>query len=176
MQILTGQSTDQVATAEVTGDGEANKYDEARAGRLNTQRSDGQTDGRRSEKSITDRERKREMNTCQHCGIELTNARAKNCKTCSGLLTEANRKNAYGFVMEAISAAKAEGVAGEAMHKVITAAMSAGISARNAWINENRAFWKQYHAEKKDYLAAEERPEDNTVTKPGIVTISDVEQ
>lgn len=47
---------------------------------------------------------------CQHCGTELTSKRAKNCPTCSALLAEANRRQVYAAVREAISAAKVEGI------------------------------------------------------------------
>jgi len=78
------------------------------------------------------------MKTCQHCQTELTNPRAKNCKTCSDILTDANRSGTYSFVMEAITTAKADGLTGSAMHETMLSAMKAGANKRTEWANEYR--------------------------------------
>lgn len=83
------------------------------------------------------------MKTCQHCQTELTNPRAKNCAECSAILSEANRAGSYGFVMEAIAAAKAAGLTGADVHEAMRAAMSAGQSEHNRIADEIRARAKQ---------------------------------
>ena len=87
------------------------------------------------------------MNKCQHCGVEIENPRAKNCKICSAILTEANRRGPYRFVMEAIAKAKTEGLTGEDMHTEMCAAQCA------AQVNK-AAFWNDFRERQK---AREER-------------------
>lgn len=83
------------------------------------------------------------MKTCQHCQTELTNPRAKNCQTCSGILNDANRKGAYGFVMEAIATAKADGLTGRDIQQAMQAAVKFGVARRNEWAAEYRKSQKR---------------------------------
>ena len=76
---------------------------------------------------------------CQHCGAELTNKRAKNCTECSAILAEANRYGTYGFLMEAIPQAKADGITGKDMHEAMRSATRYGATKRAEWMNEYRA-------------------------------------
>lgn len=69
---------------------------------------------------------------CQHCQTELTSKRAKNCPVCSDLLQKANKAGTYGFVCEAIAAAKADGLTGTDMHEAMRSAAKAG-AAKRAW-------------------------------------------
>lgn len=92
------------------------------------------------------------MNTCQHCQTELTNPRAKNCQTCAAILNDANRKGTYGFVMEAISTAKADGLTGNEMHQVMNNAMKFGVSRRNEWTAQYRESQKQKAAERSEAI------------------------
>ncbi|NLG27752.1 MAG: hypothetical protein GX557_07550, partial [Chloroflexi bacterium] len=98
------------------------------------------------------------MNKCQHCGTELENPRAKNCKTCSAILTEANRRDSYSFVMEAIAKAKAAGLTGQDMHAEMRAAHAAG-QANKA------AFWNDFRERQK--IREERRKRDRAL--PGFV-------
>jgi hypothetical protein len=92
------------------------------------------------------------MNTCQHCQTELTNPRAKNCQTCTGILNDANRKGAYGFVMEAIATAKADGLTGSDMHQAMQAAVRFGTARRNEWAAQYRKEQKQKAAERSQAI------------------------
>ena len=78
------------------------------------------------------------MSNCQHCQTELTNPRAKNCKTCSDILTAANRAGSYSFVMEAIGTAKTDGLSGAGMQEVMRSAMHSGTARREEWAAEYR--------------------------------------
>lgn len=98
------------------------------------------------------------MNKCQHCGTEIENPRAKNCKTCAAILAEANRRGSYSFVMEAIARAKAEGVTGAEMHAEMRAAHTAG-QANKA------AFWNDFRERQK--IREEQRKRDRAL--PGFV-------
>jgi hypothetical protein len=69
------------------------------------------------------------MNTCQYCGTELNNPRAKNCSICSGILQEANKRRTYGHVMEAVATAKESGRAGAEVHDAMRDAMKRGAAA-----------------------------------------------
>jgi hypothetical protein len=87
---------------------------------------------------------------CQHCGSELTNKRAKNCSTCAALLTDANKRGTYGFVIEAIAQAKRDGLTGEAMRAAMSSAARLGQAKRAEWSAEYRAQQKaQAQAESK---------------------------
>lgn len=88
---------------------------------------------------------------CQHCGAELTNKRAKNCATCSAILAEANRAGTYGFVMEAIAQAKADGLTGAAMIETMRDANRYGAGKRAEFANAYRA----RQAEKKAETSAQ---------------------
>lgn len=85
---------------------------------------------------------------CQHCQAELTNPRAKNCKTCSDLLNQANRAGSYGFVMEAVVQAKADGLTGNDVHEAMRSAMALGSAKRAEWQAEYRARKEQRAAER----------------------------
>ena len=75
---------------------------------------------------------------CQHCNTELTNKRAKNCQTCTAILADANKRGVYGFVMDAISQAKVDGLTGDAMHETMRSAVKFGQSKVNEWKAEYR--------------------------------------
>jgi len=83
------------------------------------------------------------MNTCQHCQTELKNPRAKNCQTCTEILSNANRKGTYGFVMEAIATAKSDGLTGSEVHQAMETAMRLGAARRNEWAAQYREYQKQ---------------------------------
>lgn len=85
---------------------------------------------------------------CQHCQAELTNPRAKNCKTCSDILNQANRAGSYGFVMEAAAQAKADGLTGNDVHDAMRSAMALGSAKRAEWSAEYRARKEQRGAER----------------------------
>lgn len=89
------------------------------------------------------------MNRCQHCGTEIENPRAKNCKTCAAILAEANRRGSYSFVMEAIARAKAGGVTGAEMHAEMRAAHAAGTADKNKFWNDFRERQARREAERK---------------------------
>jgi hypothetical protein len=93
---------------------------------------------------------------CQHCGTELDNKRAKNCKTCSTALNDANRQGVYSFVMEAISQAKADGLTGSQVHEAIRLATKAGKGQRNQWADDYRAFKDQLAQERREWKRQEE--------------------
>jgi hypothetical protein len=78
------------------------------------------------------------MNTCQHCQTELNNSRARNCKTCSDLLTDSYKNNAYDLVTEALTEAKKAGLAGTEIHNIMREAIQAGRQRNNNWINDYR--------------------------------------
>jgi hypothetical protein len=90
---------------------------------------------------------------CQHCGTELSNKRAKNCQTCTSVLAEANKKGTYGFVMEAIVAAKADGLTEAEMHTAMRSAMKLGATQRAEWADE----YRKQQAERKQEEAARVR-------------------
>lgn len=85
--------------------------------------------------------------TCQHCQTELSNARAKNCPTCSQVLSQANRYGTYSFVMEAIAQAKVDGLTGEAMQSAMQSAIEYGEAKRNEWQAEYRRQQAERQAE-----------------------------
>lgn len=88
---------------------------------------------------------------CQHCGAELTNKRAKNCPDCAQILKDANKAGTYGFVMESIAQAKADGLTGADMRRAMQSAMALGQAKRNEWEDNYRAWRKQLDADRKAY-------------------------
>jgi acetyl-CoA carboxylase carboxyltransferase component len=78
------------------------------------------------------------MGNCQHCGEELTNPRAKNCKVCKDILEAAYGAGTYSVVTQAIATAKATGITGEAMHQVMREAAEAGVALRHQRRDEQR--------------------------------------
>lgn len=93
------------------------------------------------------------MKTCQHCQAELTNARAKNCPDCTTILSDAYTTGAYGFVMEAITIAKADGLTGDAMRDAMQSAMKVGQSKRSEWMAEYRKAQEAKAAEQSAKIA-----------------------
>lgn len=84
---------------------------------------------------------------CQYTGIELENKRAKNHPTVTELLNDANRRNVYGPVVEAMKAAKADGITGMEIVEIGRAAMTGGLEAAA----QRRAEWRQREEERLQY-------------------------
>ena len=86
---------------------------------------------------------------CQHCGAELDNKRAKNCPRCSAILTDANKRGVYGFVMEAVKQAKEDGLTGEAVHEAMKSAAKFGTGKRDEWNREYQQMRETRNNERK---------------------------
>jgi len=89
---------------------------------------------------------------CQNCGAELNNKRAKNCPDCSKMLQLANKRGVYGFVMDAIAQAKADGLSGADVRDEMNAAIKAGNARRAEWAAEYRERWEQRRREESERI------------------------
>lgn len=78
------------------------------------------------------------MKQCQHCGIELSNPRAKNCDDCSRVKYDANKESVYGQVVSALNEAYANGLRGESVSGYAREAMKNAIAERNATLDARR--------------------------------------
>lgn len=86
------------------------------------------------------------MNTCQHCGTELSNPRAKNCAKCTNLKAEAHKAGYYGVVVTAIEKARRSGLTGQAVRD----------AAEAAWKAESRARYEAQEQRRQAERAAEQ--------------------
>lgn len=86
--------------------------------------------------------------TCQHCQDELTNSRAKNCPTCSAIMQNANRYGTYGFVMEAMTTAREDGLTGSDFHNAVKSAAKTGAAKQAEWKASYREYQKKLAAER----------------------------
>ena len=89
------------------------------------------------------------MKNCQHCQTELQNQRAKNCPICSAILSEANKRGTYSFVIEAIEAAREDGMIGDAVQAIAKAAHDAGKSQRDSFMDNYRHQQKALAAQRR---------------------------
>jgi len=82
---------------------------------------------------------------CQYTGIEFEakTARSKNHPAVARLLQEANRRGVYGQVMNAIVAAKNEGLVGDPVIEAGQIAMDAGLKAAAEFATARRAEQKE---------------------------------
>lgn len=91
---------------------------------------------------------------CQYCETELENKRAKNCQTCNTILTDANKRGTYRFVMEAWQTAKADGLTGSDIQNAMTSASKFGEAQRHQWRKEYDEFQKRVARENyEDFIA-----------------------
>lgn len=94
------------------------------------------------------------MDNCQYCNDELNNKRAKNCPACNSILSEANKRNVYGFVMEAYQQAKSDNLSGQEMRDTMKSAIKFGQSKRSEWSAEYRKMQQKRVAEHEPHFNA----------------------